>query len=181
MLLSYLSSAIEMIRDFASQYQEVYDGITIVLKIIGIAYLCEFAIQVLRDAGEGAIASKVELGGADYSRHYAASFDIFYAENPLHFIGEQDNIQKKEAAHGCAAYAVYFSPCCWPFFPGNMSGRKRRAKRLAKGRSNLFRKASILFWVNWIWAGSRDFMNKIQGPLAARVWKKPWRISQKTG
>ena len=63
MLRSYLSSAIEMIRDFASQYQEVYDGITIVLKIIGIAYLCEFAIQVLRDAGEGAIASKVELGG----------------------------------------------------------------------------------------------------------------------
>ena len=63
MLLSYLSSAIEMIRDFASQYQEVYDGIKIVLKIIGIAYLCEFAIQVLRDAGEGAIASKVELGG----------------------------------------------------------------------------------------------------------------------
>ena len=63
MLLSYLSSAIEMIRDFASQYQEVYDGITIVLKIIGIAYLCEFAIQVLRDAWEGAIASKVELGG----------------------------------------------------------------------------------------------------------------------
>ena len=62
-LLSYLSSAIEMIRYFASQYQEVYDRNTIVLKIIGIAYLCEFAIQVLRDAGEGAIASKVELGG----------------------------------------------------------------------------------------------------------------------
>ena len=33
------------------------------LKIIGIAYIAEFGAEVCRDAGEGAIASKVELAG----------------------------------------------------------------------------------------------------------------------
>ncbi|MEI5908117.1 stage III sporulation protein AD [Bacillus spongiae] len=34
-----------------------------ILKIIGIAYIAEFASQITRDAGQGAIASKVELAG----------------------------------------------------------------------------------------------------------------------
>ncbi|WP_269432248.1 stage III sporulation protein AD [Bacillus sp. FJAT-27245] len=34
-----------------------------ILKIIGIAYIAEFAAQVTKDAGQGAIASKIELGG----------------------------------------------------------------------------------------------------------------------
>lgn len=32
-----------------------------VLKIIGVAYVAEFGAQVCRDAGEGAIASKIEF------------------------------------------------------------------------------------------------------------------------
>ncbi|HBI03894.1 MAG TPA: stage III sporulation protein AD, partial [Paenibacillaceae bacterium] len=34
-----------------------------ILKIIGIAYIAEFGAQVTRDAGQGAIASKIELAG----------------------------------------------------------------------------------------------------------------------
>lgn len=34
-----------------------------VLRIIGVAYLAEFGAQVCRDAGEGALAHKVELAG----------------------------------------------------------------------------------------------------------------------
>lgn len=34
-----------------------------VLKIIGIAYVVEFAAQVARDAGEGALGGKIELAG----------------------------------------------------------------------------------------------------------------------
>lgn len=34
-----------------------------ILKIIGIAYIVEFGAQISRDAGENAIASKIELGG----------------------------------------------------------------------------------------------------------------------
>ncbi|NEX78740.1 stage III sporulation protein AD [Bacillus thermocopriae] len=34
-----------------------------ILKIIGIAYIAEFAVQVTKDAGQGAVASKIELAG----------------------------------------------------------------------------------------------------------------------
>lgn len=34
-----------------------------ILKIIGIAYIAEFGAQISRDAGQGAIASKIELAG----------------------------------------------------------------------------------------------------------------------
>lgn len=34
-----------------------------ILQIIGIAYIAEFAAQITRDAGQGAIASKIELAG----------------------------------------------------------------------------------------------------------------------
>ncbi len=33
-----------------------------VLKIVGIAYLADFGSQICRDAGEGAIAAKIEFG-----------------------------------------------------------------------------------------------------------------------
>lgn len=34
-----------------------------IIKIIGISYIAEFGAQITRDAGEGAIASKIELAG----------------------------------------------------------------------------------------------------------------------
>lgn len=35
----------------------------IVIKVVGVAYITQFAGELLRDAGEGAIASKLELAG----------------------------------------------------------------------------------------------------------------------
>ena len=35
----------------------------IIIKVLAIAYITEFTSQLCKDAGEGAIASKVELGG----------------------------------------------------------------------------------------------------------------------
>ncbi|KMJ60016.1 stage III sporulation protein AD [Bacillus sp. LL01] len=34
-----------------------------ILKIVGIAYIAEFGAQITKDAGQGAIASKIELAG----------------------------------------------------------------------------------------------------------------------
>lgn len=34
-----------------------------ILKIIGIAYVAEFASQITKDAGQGTLASKIELAG----------------------------------------------------------------------------------------------------------------------
>lgn len=40
--------------------------VAVVIKAVGIAYLSEFGAQLLRDSGEGAIASKCELAGKVY-------------------------------------------------------------------------------------------------------------------
>ncbi len=54
---------VRLLRQLASQggVQPAYLGA--VLRIVGVAYLTEFGAQVARDAGEGAVAGKVELGG----------------------------------------------------------------------------------------------------------------------
>ena len=62
-VLDYLVTAVEYIRDVVAEYEIPYDGIAIVLKIIGIAYICEFAVQILKDTGESSLSSKVELAG----------------------------------------------------------------------------------------------------------------------
>ena len=37
--------------------------LSIVIKVIGIAYISEFAVQLSQDAGESSIAGKIELAG----------------------------------------------------------------------------------------------------------------------
>lgn len=63
MVADQLVYAVDFLRNFSEQYEGVYEGVKVVLKITGIAYVCEFAVQILRDAGENATASKIELGG----------------------------------------------------------------------------------------------------------------------
>ncbi len=62
-VLDYLMTAVNYIKDIVTKYDIPYESITIVLKIIGIAYICEFAAEILKDTGEASLASKVELGG----------------------------------------------------------------------------------------------------------------------
>ena len=63
LVLDKLRMIIELFTEMAKRagIGEMY--LIILLKIIGISYLVEFGAQVCRDAGEGAIASKVELAG----------------------------------------------------------------------------------------------------------------------
>jgi len=63
MIINYLTQAIDYVKELASKYPEGLEAITTVLKVIGIAYICEFAVQIIKDAGEEAIATKVELAG----------------------------------------------------------------------------------------------------------------------
>ena len=61
LVLGKISSIMDIIKELANKagINMVYMGI--ILKIIGIAYIAEFGAQVCRDAGEGAIASKIEF------------------------------------------------------------------------------------------------------------------------
>ena len=63
MLCSPLGELIILLKETAKQagVGEGYFGI--VLKVIGIAYLTQFGAQLCADAGESAIAAKIELAG----------------------------------------------------------------------------------------------------------------------
>lgn len=63
MAVPYLRSAVSMFQDIAAQVGMDNRLIGIVIKIIGIAYLAQFGAELCKDAGEGAIASKIELAG----------------------------------------------------------------------------------------------------------------------
>lgn len=61
LVLGKISSIIDIVRDLASRagLNMVYLGV--ILKIMGIAYIAEFGAQICRDAGEGAVATKIEF------------------------------------------------------------------------------------------------------------------------
>lgn len=58
-----LSGVMETVDAIVAKYGLNSEHIKVVLKVIGISYLAQFAAQTCRDAGEGAIAAKVELVG----------------------------------------------------------------------------------------------------------------------
>lgn len=58
--VQYLLDEIQKLAQQAS-VKNVY--VETLLKIIGIAYIAEFGVQITKDAGQKAIASKIELGG----------------------------------------------------------------------------------------------------------------------
>lgn len=58
-----LSGLIAILRDAAEKAGVSSGYFGIVLKVIGIAYLAQFGAQLCADAGEGAVAAKVELAG----------------------------------------------------------------------------------------------------------------------
>lgn len=61
-ILPKLSAIIELLDDFNSKLGVNSQFLGILLKIMGIAYISEFATNICKDSGETAIASKVELG-----------------------------------------------------------------------------------------------------------------------
>lgn len=60
---AYLDSIVRILSEITSRINLDLAFVNIILKIIAIAYLCEFGAQVCKDAGEAAIATKVELAG----------------------------------------------------------------------------------------------------------------------
>ena len=63
MVLDKLSVVLNLFQDLAEKAEVSQLYLNTLLKIIGIAYITEFGSQVCRDAGEGAVAAKVEFAG----------------------------------------------------------------------------------------------------------------------
>ncbi|MGQ3544014.1 stage III sporulation protein AD [Bacillus cereus] len=62
-LIDQIHSILKMIERVASEAKVSNVYVETLLKIIGIAYIAEFGAQITKDAGQGAIASKIELAG----------------------------------------------------------------------------------------------------------------------
>lgn len=63
LLIDQIHSILQMIERVASEAKVSSVYVETLLKIIGIAYIAEFGAQITKDAGQGAIASKIELAG----------------------------------------------------------------------------------------------------------------------
>ncbi|WP_181502715.1 stage III sporulation protein AD [Paranoxybacillus vitaminiphilus] len=62
-LVDQIGAIIHMLQKIAVDANVNMIYLETILKIIGIAYIAEFGAQISKDAGQGAIASKIELGG----------------------------------------------------------------------------------------------------------------------
>lgn len=85
-----LGFIIESINDLANKANIPSVYITLIIKLIGIAYLMEFAIQLCKDCGEGNIASKLEFGGNDNSNDNVIPYTFIHSRNGVKYypIGE---------------------------------------------------------------------------------------------
>ncbi len=63
MVLPKLVLVIELLTKLVNEVETNMSYIFTVIKIVGIAYIAEFGSQLCLDAGESAIASKIEIGG----------------------------------------------------------------------------------------------------------------------
>lgn len=62
-IIDKVAYVIDVLKDLSNKANLDLIYFTTILKVIGIAYVCEFGAQIAKDAGEGAIATKIELAG----------------------------------------------------------------------------------------------------------------------
>ena len=63
LILTNLTAVISLMQEIANRVDLDLVYVATIIKIIGIAYISQFGAEVCRDAGEGAIASKIEFAG----------------------------------------------------------------------------------------------------------------------
>lgn len=62
LVMDKLTGILNLLQTISNKASVNNKFLTILIKITGIAFLSEFAVSICKDVGEGAIASKIELG-----------------------------------------------------------------------------------------------------------------------
>ncbi len=62
LVMDELSGIINLLQTFANKVSINSTFLKLLIKITGIAFLSEFAVSICKDAGETAVASKIEIG-----------------------------------------------------------------------------------------------------------------------
>jgi len=58
-----IAAIIKLLEELAGKVNMDMVYLLTIIKIVGVAYISQFGAEVCRDAGEGAIASKIEMAG----------------------------------------------------------------------------------------------------------------------
>lgn len=61
MVLGKIGAIVEVLKDLSNRANVNLVYLGVILKIVGIAYIADFGAQLCRDAGEGALAAKIEF------------------------------------------------------------------------------------------------------------------------
>ncbi len=61
--ISRLQAVVAVMEQLVAKAGLAQDYLKVLLKVVGVAYISEFASQTCRDAGEDSLAAKVEMGG----------------------------------------------------------------------------------------------------------------------
>lgn len=62
LVMDELSGIINLLQTFTNKVSINSTFLKLLIKITGIAFLSEFAVSICKDAGETAVASKIEIG-----------------------------------------------------------------------------------------------------------------------
>ena len=62
LVIDDLKGIVNLLQSFSDKASINSKFLTLLIKITGIAFLSEFAVSICKDSGEGAIASKIEIG-----------------------------------------------------------------------------------------------------------------------
>lgn len=62
LVIDELNGILNLLESLASKTSINSQFLSLLIKITGIAFLAEFAVSICKDSGEGAIASKIEIG-----------------------------------------------------------------------------------------------------------------------
>ena len=62
MIIDQFENIIDLLKSISEKSGISSEFLGLLIKITGIAFLTEFAISICKDAGEGAVASKIEIG-----------------------------------------------------------------------------------------------------------------------
>ena len=62
-IMDKIGGIINLLTSLSNKTAINNEFLTLLIKITGIAFLTEFAVSICKDAGESAIASKVDVGG----------------------------------------------------------------------------------------------------------------------
>jgi len=60
-VVGQIGAVVQVLRDLVERAGVSMFYLSTILKIVGIAYIADFGAQISRDAGEGAVAAKIEF------------------------------------------------------------------------------------------------------------------------